>query len=114
MGDRSRKWLRVLWRDAQVGLTALGQGFGLYTVPECYGYLPVYGGGAPDPRVAPDPWRAAGPRPGHPERLVDAGAEGGMSAEEAVLWAQLAEVWDGADPSFRTPPRPPRPRPRHE
>ncbi|MFI6207704.1 DUF6059 family protein [Streptomyces sp. NPDC051041] len=107
MGDRSRKWLRAIWRDAQVGLTALGQGFGLYTAPECYGHLPVYGGGVPDPRLAP------GPQPGHPERLLGADG-GGMTAQEEALWAQLDGVWAAGDERFRTPPRRLGPRPRHE
>ncbi|MFF0431974.1 hypothetical protein ACFYU9_07100 [Streptomyces sp. NPDC004327] len=108
MGQRSRKWLRRLWRDTQLGLTALGQGFGLFTVPECYGYLPVYGGGAPDPCVTP------GPQPRHPERLAEPGGPA-MTAQEAALWAQLADVWADADPAFGAlPPRLPGPRPRPE
>lgn len=103
---RSRKWLRRLWRDAEVGLAALGQGFGLFTVPECYGIVPVYGFG-PDQR-------ALGPHPGHPERLVDAPLTG-LTAQERELWAQLEDVWEGADPELRTMrSRPPKPRPRHE
>ncbi|MFG2332175.1 hypothetical protein ACGFMM_21410 [Streptomyces sp. NPDC048604] len=86
---RSRKWLRRLWRDAEVGLAALGQGFGLYTVPECYGYAAV--------PAAAEPL---------PER---------MTPQEAVLWAQLADVWLDAEPELKAMrSRPPRPRPRHE
>ncbi|MFH8882329.1 DUF6059 family protein [Streptomyces californicus] len=108
MGGRSKKWLKAFWRDTRAGLAALGQHAGLCAVPEYYAYLPVHGG------VVQDPWwvSGAGPRAGHPERLVEDGAGVG-TAEEAVLWAQLAGVWADADPRGGRPPRrqgPPAPR----
>ncbi|WP_406861093.1 hypothetical protein ABZO31_11745 [Streptomyces sp. HUAS MG47] len=85
---RSRKWLRRLWRDAEVGLAALGQGFGLYTTPECYGYVVL-------PSAEPFPER--------------------MTPQEAALWAELGEVWRELEPELRTMrSQPPTPRPHHE
>ncbi|MGA5043390.1 DUF6059 family protein [Streptomyces arboris] len=109
MGGRSKKWLKAFWRDTQVGLAALGQRFGLCAVPECYAFLPVYGG------VVQAPWwvPGTGPRAGHPERLVEDGA-GAATAEEAALWAQLAGVWADADPDCGRPPRRQGPRPPRE
>lgn len=71
-------------RDLAAGLTAVGQTFGAFTAPECYGFGPVDGSCALDAGCAPGP--------GHPEQVVDVPLSALSDAEQAV-WRQLDDVW---------------------
>ncbi|MFI8520759.1 hypothetical protein ACIGEZ_23460 [Streptomyces sp. NPDC085481] len=113
---RSREWLRKLWQDSVAGLAAVGQSFGAFTPPECYGLLPAAPTAAVDGRAFPPPPPPPPPLPGpgHPERLV-AVPLSALSAREQAVWGQLAGVWEGVDAEVRTRrSRPRRPGPRHE
>ncbi|MGC9535655.1 hypothetical protein [Streptomyces sp. UG1] len=80
-----RTWLRLVGRDLATGLAALGQAFGAFTTPECYGFGPVGGASALDAGCAPGL--------GHPEHVVDVPLSALSDAEQAV-WRQLDDVWE--------------------